>query len=192
MSRRLSLFAITLFLASPLVAACNLTMTINCVNGACTATTTNNGGATCSGEFITAILADVATGQATVSNFHTTLGLAFCFDSSSLPSASAPFGACVGDASLAAGSSFTSTANVQSLAGAPSPLPVEGITIVVDTDTGELLAQTTASTGSAVPTCTPVVSVPPVIQSGVQYTVSWTAVSDPNATFTVEESTSSD
>ena len=194
MPRSLKLFAVALFLACPLVAAapCNLTMTFNCVNGACTAVTTNSGSTLCTGEYIAAIFADVDTGQASVTNFRTTLGLPQCFDSSSFPEAGVPFGLCIGIASLAPGNSFTATANVQPGTGAPSPLPIIAVTEVDDEATGDELAFVYAFNGLTVLTCTPVISVPPVAQSGNPYLVSWSPVSDPNATFTVEESTSPD
>jgi hypothetical protein len=41
------------------------------------------------------------------------------------------------------------------------------------------------------PTCTPVISTPPISQSGIDYTVSWTATADPTS-YQVDESTSAD
>ena len=171
---------------------CNLGMTVTCANGVCTAVTTNNGSGVCAGEFIAGIFADVATGQATVSNFKVTPAFAGqqCFDSSSVPSG-LPFGACIGDNSLASGGSFTMTANVSPGAGAPTPLPVIAVTEVLDAS-GNELAFTYALNGVAVLTCTPTANVTPVTTSGSSYGLSWTPVSDPNASFTVEEATSSD
>ena len=191
MARILSLSAVALLLTLPVFGqgSCNLSMTMNCQNGTCTAVTTNNGG-TCSGEIIYGIFADVATGQATVTNFHSTLGLAGqqCFDASTLP-IGLPFGACVGTGVFPGGSSFTMTANVAAGAGAPSPLPIVGVIEVLDANSGNELGLAYATNGIAPPTCSTVASVTPLASSGVPYNVTWTIVSDPSATFTVEEST---
>jgi hypothetical protein len=86
------------------------------------------------------------------------------------------------------------TANVTAGAGAPSPLPIFAVTEVVDEMSGDTLGLAYASTagGAAAPTCTPIANVPPITQSGFVYTVGWSPVTDPNSSFTVEESTSSD
>src|SRR5438445_9642857 len=192
MSRILTLAALVALLTLPAVAAtpCNLTMSMSCANGACTAVTTNSGGTMCTGEYIAAIFVNVAAGQATVSNFRLTPSFtnAECFDNNSLP-LGLPFGACLGDASLGPGNSFTMTANVSPAAGAPSPLPIIGVTEVLDPATGDEVALVSAINGVVVTTCTPTASVPAVTLSGSRYSVAWPPVSDPNSTFTVEEST---
>ncbi|HYS55332.1 MAG TPA: hypothetical protein VER58_16365 [Thermoanaerobaculia bacterium] len=195
MSRILTFTALALLLAFPAIAAtpCNLTMSINCVNGTCTGVTTNNGTGVCSGEFIGGIFVDVASGQASVSNFRTTPAFANqqCFDSSSLP-VGLPFALCIGDSSLAPGGSFTMTGNVAPLAGAPTPLPIIAVTEVINSTTGDELGFAYAETGVTVATCTPIANVPAVTLSGSIYIVSWSPVSDPNSSFTVDESTAAD
>ena len=205
MSRLLSIAALALLIALPTSAAgpCNLSMSLSCTSSAapgqtagtqtCTAVTMNNGSNVCSGEFIAAIFAQVQT--ATVTNFRMTPSFqaAQCFDSSSLP-IGIPFGACIGDSTLGPGGSFTMTANVALTAGASGPLPIVAVTEVVDSVNGDELgfAYATNGLGATGPTCTPVANVPPVTQSGLSYNVTWGQVSDPNTTFTVEESTSID
>src|SRR5437867_2296655 len=125
MSRALSLSAAALLLAIPVFAGtpCNLSMTLSCTSSsapgqtsgtqACTAVTINNSPTACSGEFIDAMFVEAAVGQATIANFHSTLGGAqTCFDNTSLPIVTEPFAGCVGSGSLAPGGSFTMTANI--------------------------------------------------------------------------------
>jgi hypothetical protein len=203
MSRVLIVAALALLIALPVFAAgpCSLSMSLSCNSTSapgqaagsqtCTAVTLNNGTNVCSGEFIAAIFAQVQ--NATVTNFRITPPLSAaqqCFDSSTLP-IGIPFGACVGDGTLGPGGSFTMTANVALTAGASGPLPIVAVTEVVDSDTGDELgfAYATNGLGNTGPTCTPIASVPPVTQSGLSYNVTWTQVTDPNTSFTVEEST---
>src|SRR2546428_4830948 len=172
MSRILTLAALAALLALPAVAAtpCNLTMSMSCANGTCTALTTNSGATMCTGQYIAAIFVNVAAGQVTVSNFRLTPAFtnAECFDSNSLP-IGIPFGACIGDASLGPGNSFTMTANVAPGAGAPSPLPIIGVTEVLDPATGGELALVSAINGVVGTTGTPTASGPAGAQSGLSY-----------------------
>src|SRR5207248_3434028 len=122
--------------------------------------------------------------------FHQTLGLTDCFDSTTFPIGFG-FGGCIGTASLGPGNSFTSSGQVN-LAGAPAS-EIVAITLVSDPVTDATLGLAYVFNGAAVaPTCTPVANVPSVTQSGIPYNVSWSQVSDPTATFTIEESTASD
>ena len=66
-----------------------------------------------------------------------------------------------------------------------------GITGVINTSTGELLAFVYAFHDITLPTCTPIASVPSVTQSGLSYNVVWTPVTNPTS-FEIEESTSPD
>src|SRR5216684_6081370 len=192
MPRLLPLIALTVLMAIPAAAQnqCTLTMTMNCTGGNCTAVTTNSGSTMCSGEYVVAILIDDDQNRGTVTNFQQTLGLTECFDSSTLPIGFG-FGACIGNASLGLGNSFTMSAQVN-LNGAPVS-EIVAFTGVNDPLTGNDLgfAYVFNNAGPA-PTCTPQASVPSVTQSDVAYNVTWSAVSEPNATFTVEESTSPD
>ncbi|MDQ6800717.1 MAG: hypothetical protein M3041_07750 [Acidobacteriota bacterium] len=151
----------------------------------------NNGSNSCDGEFIAAIFAQVQ--NATVTNFRMTPSLAQCFDSSTLP-IGIPFGACVGISSLGPGGSFTMTANVAGAAGSTGFIPIFAVTEVIDTTNSATLGLVYATNGSAAagPTCTPIASVPPITLSGLSYNVTWSSVTDPNTTFTVEESTAID
>jgi hypothetical protein len=207
MSRVVNLSAVALLLALPAIAAtpCNLSMTLSCTSvsapgqtgGAqtCTAVTMNSGSTTCSGDFINGIFAQVAMGQATISNFHSTLGGGQqCFDSSTLPIITLPFAACIGSASLGAGASFTMTASLAPAGGGPASFPIVGVVLVEDPVTSAELGFAYATNGNSppIPTCTPIANVPPVTQSGLTYTVSWGDITDPNSSFTVEESTAID
>src|SRR5262249_31189334 len=146
----------------------------------------NNGTSTCSGFFISAMFPQ---GAATISGYSTSLGLATCFDSTSFPvPVQTAFGMCFGDAALAPGASFTASATVSG--SASGPLIAEPFT--QDDTPEEQLAFVYAFNNADVPTCTPTVAVPPVTLSGVPYNVTWTAVSQPQATYIVEESTSAD
>ena len=78
------------------------------------------------------------------------------------------------------------------LAGAPAS-EIVAITLVSDPVTDATLGLAYVFNGAAVaPTCTPAANVPSVTQSGIPYNVSWSQVSDPTATFTIDESTASD
>ncbi|HUJ13870.1 MAG TPA: hypothetical protein VL284_08800 [Thermoanaerobaculia bacterium] len=191
---RLLFLAAASLLALPAAAqqfACNLGMTLNCNGASCTATTVNLGSNTCSGEYIVGFIIADEQKQGTVTNFSTTLPLSgeFCLDNTSFPTIGEGLGACVGIGSLGPGASFTSTGNVNFAGAQPSSLLA--VTIVDDPNTDQTLAEAyVINQVGPVATCTPVASVPPVTQSGSAYNVTWTAVTEPNATYTVEESTS--
>jgi len=195
--RRLSLFLLFSLLALSSLAqttTCNLEMTVRCTPGTssqCVSTTTNLGPNACSGLFYIGWAAEVPPSQAQFTGTTNSLGINECFDSSLFgDTVTEAFSFCFGDASLAAGQSFTSSTGVH---GSVSQIPVLGFTIVTDlTDPPQVIGQAFASSSVDVPTCTPRISAPPVTTSGVAYTVSWSAVSDPNTTFTIEESTTRD
>jgi len=192
MPRILSFAALALLMAIPAAAQiqCNLAMTMTCTGGTCTAVTTNNGVNMCTGEYIVALLINDDLNRGSVTNFHTSLGLTECFDTSTLPLGFG-FGACIGNASLGPSNSFTMTADIN-LAGA-SANDITAITVVDDPVTGtELGFAYVVNNAPAPATCTPTASVPSAIQSGVPYNVTWSAVSQQNATYTVDESTFND
>src|SRR5881409_2080180 len=192
MPRILPFAALALLMAIPAAAQnqCNLAMTINCTGGTCSAVTTNNGSSMCTGEYIAAILINDEQDRGSVTNFHTTLGLADCFDSQTLPLGFG-LGACIGNASLGPGNSFTMTGNIN-LAGASAD-DIVALTLVDDPVTGTQLGLAYVfNNAPAAATCTPTASVPSAIQSGVPYSLTWSAVSQQNATYTVDESTSAD
>lgn len=189
------------FVTGPAAAsvACDLRMTLSCtnpVNGAstCTATTLNAGSNVCSGDYSVGFVAEVPPSLVTLSGSDNGLGLHDCFDSGDFegPEAASVFSFCFGEASLGAGDSFRSHLTIQAKAGTPSPLPLIAFTVVADPVTADNLAFAYAMNGVALPTCTPNASVASVTQSGVAYTVSWSAVSDPQTAYIVEESTSAD
>jgi hypothetical protein len=177
-------------MAFPAAAAtpCSLDITLACPSGNCTSTTRNIGSTMCTGEYVIALFVDAEEGQATVSNFTNTLGLTQCFDASNLP-IGIPFAACIGNASLGPGNSFTITGQARPGAGAPADLPIVAVTFVQDPLTADELAFVYAFNNLSVPTCTTRAMVPSGTQSGVSYDVSWTPVSESNATFTIEEAT---
>lgn len=191
--------ALSLLLALPAAAqnSCNLGLSMTCdSSNVCSATVANNGTTACSGDYVVAI-AVISSGGATVANnakvtnFHQTLGLAECFDNSLLP-VTFGVGVCTGVTSLAAGASFSMSADV-ALNGTPAT-DILGMTLVEDPASSTEIGfayQFNTGAGSA-PTCTPLASVAGTAQTGNQYTVSWTPVSDPSATFTIDESTSPD
>ena len=185
----LLLVALTMPIATPAGAqsACNLGMSLTCANGVCTAVTVNNGSNTCSGIYDIAIeLFGQSSGS--VGALQNSLGLSTeCF---TVPSP--PISLCVGHASLAPGASFTMSASVDPGAGG-SLSNVVAVTIVLDPTTGDEIAVAYVSNnGTIVPSCTPVPGVPSSVQSGHQYDVSWLPVTEPNATYVVEESTTPD
>ncbi len=194
--------ALSLFLALPAAAqqfSCNLGMVMTCNSSEqCSATVTNNGSNTCSGTYFALLIvypgSATGTNSAVVNNFQTSLGLTQCFSNGTLPGIlSFGFGACTGPASLGPGNSFTMSGDV-TLNGAPAS-QILGATEVVDpTNTKSVLGLAYQFNTNAAPalTCTPIASVFPIAQSGAPYTVSWSAVSDPSATFTIDESTAPD
>ena len=167
---------------------CNLAVAISCANGQCTSISANNGSNACSGTIITGFEAPNDP-QAMLTGFKAGISLPECFDSTSFPGQQFAFAVCLGPGSLAPGSTFTSTVNVS---GAAPNAPIFAVTGVEDEATGTILGLAYAISNSIAPTCTPSANVPSATLSGVQYTVSWTPVVDPAATYVVEESTASD
>lgn len=190
MLRRLLLLSLLSLAAWPALAACNLSMTVSCDSGSCTATTTNSGG-TCEGLVYTGWFSTAADSQGVrFDDVTTTLpGIDECYDSDEWGELEMAFAFCYGHSSI--GSGFTSRVSVSGANAAN--LPLVAITWVGSADgSGEELGSAYAFTNVEAPTCTPILSAPPVSQSGHEYTVSWTAVSDVTAQYIIEESTSSD
>lgn len=195
MLRRFLLFAVLLFVSTPLIAACDLAMVVSCQTGvhgapsSCTSTTTNNGSSSCSGIVYSGWFSQESHESLQLSAPDTSLPLDSCIGSdefSEFVDMSISF--CFGEASIGAGQSFTSSVH---LSGASDSVPLVAVTWV-GSEEGDEVGSVYAFANVDAPTCTPTVSAPPVTQSGVAYTVSWTAVSDPNAQFIIEESTSAD
>ncbi|GAC1428666.1 MAG: hypothetical protein NVSMB68_00740 [Thermoanaerobaculia bacterium] len=178
----LSSLALSSALAQP--TTCNLQIHVTCPRGSstCTSTTLNAGQNVCSGQFATGYY---ILGEGKIGASSNSLGLKECFDSSAYPQPGVAYAFCFGNASLAPGGSFTATA---SITGGGQVL---GITAVYDEKFVEK-ALVFAQADASAPTCTPVISSPPVTQSGLSYEVSWTIVLDPTAQYIVEESTSPD
>ncbi len=198
MIRRLLPFFVALVVAAPAIAAtCSLQMEVTCNAGAgtapgsCVATTTNTGDGSCSGLFYAGWSAQVPIEQTKLLNPANTLGLNDCFDSDEFGELGLEeaFAFCFGEAELGAGQSFQSTINAT---GSVRDVPILAITWVGDPMTFEERAVVYAYANVTAPSCTPVISAPPLAQSNADYTVSWTAVSDPTAQFIIEESTSAD
>jgi hypothetical protein len=187
MIRRLLFLVFALALAVPVSAACDLQMSLNCQNGVCTSTTVNNGGS-CSGSVYTGFFSFAPTTAVQISGLQTNLGgVEDCIESSELGDlVDYSFAFCYGETSV--GSAFTSSVRVS---GAFEETQLIAITFVAD-DEGEEIGSAYAMANVALPTCTPSVSAPPISQAGVEYTVSWTAVSDPTAQYIIEESTTAD
>jgi len=99
---------IALFVVTGAAAAtCDLQMTLTCESsGRCTTRTTNTGTSVCSGTFYSGFL-----GGTSFSGMTTSLGLSQCFSAGVSDPGSSP-NVCIGDASLAPGSSFTAAISV--------------------------------------------------------------------------------
>lgn len=192
MLRRLLLLAFLLALPLSASANCNLQMTLSCTSGSCTAVTTNAGPTSCSGEFVTGFFVNEPASSVSITNFSTTLGIGDeCFDSGLLgPAATMAFSFCAGEASLPPGGSFSASAGIHG-AGDASSLPVIALTEVVG-ENGDESAFAYAFNQLVVPTCTPTASVASQTQSGLDYTVSWSAASTPQTQYQIDESTSPD
>jgi hypothetical protein len=181
-------------------AACNLQISMSCgtfgsgKTTACTTTTLNAGNSSCSGEYFAGAFGGGTPSQMQIKNFRTDLGLDDCFGSGDLPAGEEDgvFGFCSGPATLPPGGSFHTNFDVSLGAGTPAVLPLIGITAVYDLETGDELGFVYTFNDTVIPTCTPSISAPAAAQSGSDYTVSWTAVSEPNATYEVLESTNAD
>jgi hypothetical protein len=190
--RRSFLLLVLCAVVTPLQAA--LQMSIHCTQQAggadCMATTTNTG-ATVSGDAYTGFMVEAPLSQVTLSGFTNSFGLTQCFDSTFLgPQASVPFVFCFDfGRSFAAGATFTSSVRVSSRSGAVPTFPVVAFSGLFS-DTSE--ASGYVSTDVQAPTCTPAASVAPIVSPGIPYTVAWTQVSEANATYEVQESTTPD
>lgn len=194
MLRRLLLFAIVLFASTSAFAVCDLSMVVACqtgVNGApssCTATTTNNASSACSGLVYSAWFSEEPPEAVQLSAPETSLQLDTCMDSTQFGQfVDTAISFCFGEGSIGPHQSFTSTVQI---GGASPRVPLVAVTWV-GSEEGEEAGSVHAFTNVDAPTCTPAISAPPVTQSGVAYTVSWTAVSNPSQ-FIIEESTSAD
>jgi hypothetical protein len=197
------LFLSLLLLASPLAlhaATCNLTITVSCPplhagqTTTCTSTTMNNGNTACTGTYFTGWVVQLPPQTVMLSNFNSGLGNTLeCLDSSSEPgNTEESFTFCIGNGSIAPGGTLQSTVQVTPSAGAPSTIPIAGLTEEVnENDPSGDYTFVYAFANAALPTCTPTISAPPISQSGIDYTLSWTQTSDPTS-YQVDESTSSD
>jgi hypothetical protein len=193
MLRRLSLLVLA-FVLLPLSAkaACDLQMSMTCSTGSCTATTVNNSNDSCAGTFITGFFAEVPPATVTLSGLISGTGADECFDDSLFGGqATEAFALCFGDYHLPAGASFTSTVSVKG-GSSTTTLPIVGFTEVLDFDTEEEIGLAVAYNDFTAPTCTPTASVASQSQSGLDYPVSWSQVSNPQSQYQVDESTSSD
>lgn len=184
MLRRLHGFFLAVFLTAPAVAQmCDLSMQVSCTPGqggsVCTATTTNNGGA-CRGSIWSMWMASEESESILFGVPETSLHLS-CYGSDEW---SPGMAVCwTEDGLIGAGTQFTSTVTVSG----GENIPLLAMTWVGDLDTGAEYGLAYAFTNAEAQTCTPVVSAPPVVASDVEYTVSWTAVSDPTAQYIIEE-----
>jgi Viral BACON domain len=194
LTRKLLLPLLLLVLSLPALAqqTCQLEMTATCTpDGDCTSTTTNSGRNTCSGEYFVGFFVDASAADARLNGYSNSLGLAECFNSADFPEGTfpQPFALCFGNASLRPGASFEQSVRIS---GASSNVPVIGLTFVADPETGDERGGAFAYANVDIPSCKPRISAPPVAQSGVDYTISWSTVVDPAASFVIEESTSPD
>ena len=190
MIQRLLLSLLCLLLSSAALAAtCELQMTVACTPaGACTSTTTNAGTGLCTGDFYIGWLASGLSREVTLSGHTNSLGLTECFGAGEF-GIETPFVICFGSASLGPNASFTSNVNV---GGAVGSVPIQSFTLITDPETGDERASAFAYADVTRPSCTPTISAPPLVRSGSDYSVTWTAVADQAAQYTIEESTSPD
>ncbi len=182
----LSLFAVPLHAQT---SGCSLGISVSCATSGnasdCTATTTNSGTSTCSGFFETGFEAPGS--QATLSGVTTGLSGLQCFDSSIFPTGF-PIAVCFGDSVLHPQGSFTQTVHITG----SGPVSILAFTSFTDTE-GETNPAFVYAFSNATPlTCTPTASAPSVTQSGLSYTVNWSAVTNPQTTYQIDESTVAD
>ena len=176
---------------TPLAAQnCNLGITVDCApngNGStCTAVTTNNGSSICSGFFYTGFEAPGT--QAKLSGYQSGLAGAQCFDDSIAPGIDLPFVFCFGESAIHPGGSMTGTVQV---AGAASQ-SVLAFTGVDDPNNPAGPDFVFAFANATQLTCTPIAAAPPIAQSGTSYTISWTATTNPQTQYQIDESTAAD
>ncbi len=193
LTRTLLASLLLLVLATPVLAQqCDLQITATCTPGGhCTSTTTNTGRNACSGVYYIGWIGTDPTAAGSLSGIQNSLGIDECFDTSDFPPGTFPqaFAVCFGEASLAAGASFTTSARIT---GANANVPLVAVTQVIDLEAGEALAVVHAFANADVPSCKPRINAPAIAQTGADYTVSWSTVADPSASFFVEESTTPD
>ncbi|MEA2571048.1 MAG: Viral domain [Acidobacteriota bacterium] len=205
MRRALTLLAVlfTLAVARPAAAQqslCNLQMTLNCTTPAggtstCTAVTINAGKNVCSGAYFIGFFSDAPPATATFVAPTNNLGLEDCINTSDFPGQptegedSGIFTFCFGEGSLAPGNSFNSSVQIHTMTGVPAQLSIIAFTSVDDFLSDDEIGSAFAFTTLTPPTCTPVANVAAITQSGVPYTVSWSAASNPQTLYVIEEST---
>ena len=188
LKRLLFLAAVTLLALPALAATCDLQMILHCQSGSCTATTVNNGTGSCSGFIYSFFIADQSTDTVQLSTPHTSIGLDSCFNSTEFGQTfPVAYAVCFGQGSLGPGQSFTSMTMISGTLG----VPITAWTWIGD-DEGEEGSFASATSNAQAITCIPVISAPPVAQSGSEYLVTWQNVSDPTAQFIIEESTTPD
>jgi hypothetical protein len=175
-------------------------MTLNCTTPAggttstCTAVTLNAGNNVCSGAYIVGFFSDASPATASFVAPMNNLGLEECINTSDFPAQPAEgedrgiFTFCFGEGSLAPGNSFDSSVQIHTMTGARPQLSIIAFTSV-DDFLGFELGSAFAFTTLTPPTCTPVANVAAITQSGVPYTVSWSAASNPQTLYIIEEST---
>lgn len=187
--RKLLFLLLLAFLAVPAWAACDLSLTVNCQGGTCTAVTTNNGSSACSGLVYSLWFSEANPNSFYIGAPNTSIGLGECIDSDVFAEfgVEMAFAFCYGEGSIGAKQSFTSTVQIEGDIDAP----LMAMTWVGD-DEGQEAGSAYAFVNYDVATCQPSISAPPLSQSGVEYTVSWTQVSDPTAQYIIEESGSAD
>jgi len=183
-----AVLAVLAFPTPAIAQTCNLQMTVECdstSSGAvCTAVTTN-AGASCSGMVFSGWFSEVSHELVQITAPQVSLGgLEECLDSEEfgefVPQA---FAFCFGETTIPANSSFSSTVVVT---GFTPDVPLVSVTWVGDEE-GNEAGSAYAFVNVTPATCTPIVSAPPLSQSGVPYTVTWTPVSDPSAQYIIEE-----
>lgn len=196
MLRKLSLLLLLVLVSRAAFAAtCELAMTVSCTAGAnngpssCIATTTNVGGGDCTGIFYAGWFAGDADKNVKFTETTTSLHLGNCLDSDTLGGTSeASYAFCFGDASLPSGQTFTSTVTV---AGARAQFPMIAVSWVGDENYDEIASASVFANLEQL-SCKPTIAAPSIAQTGNFYDVSWSRVSDPRASFSIEESTSPD
>lgn len=189
MLKRSLILVLSLVAAVPAVAAvCDLQMTLNSHGNTFTATTTNHGTGSCSGFIYSVFLVWDSTANVQLSAPHVSIPMDDCIDSSFFGEEfDLAYAACVGHGSLGPGQSFTSRTMVSGRLN----VPLEALTWIGDQD-GEEGFYAYATSNVMTPTCVPVISAPPIVPSGTEFTVSWTGVSDPTAQFILQRSTTPD
>jgi hypothetical protein len=187
--RKLFFLLLLAVLAVPAWAGCELSLNVSCQGGTCTSVTTNNGSSACSGLVYSLWFSEANPNSMHIGAPNTSIPLDECVDSDVFAEfgVEMAFAFCYGNGSIGPGQTFTSTVEIDGNIDAP----LMAMTWVGD-DEGEEIGSAYAFVNYDVATCQPSISAPPLSQSGIEYTVSWTAVSDPTAQYIIEESTSAD